>query len=271
VGISNVLANLAGNPGALSALIRDKLYRDGQRQRRRLAAAPPQVDVKRFRDDGEPLAEATLAAFDTALKADASALLPRGLVQMPGMSGRRYRVFINELMRRISDPRYLEVGSWGGSTLCSALHANKIKAVAIDNWSQFDGPAAQFFKNLGVFIGKSQVSVLTSDFRAVAYEAIGKFNVYLFDGPHAYEDHHDGLALPAPALDDRFVFIVDDWNWDDVRDGTWKAIRALGLDPLLTIDLRSAAGNAHASDMGLPVDQDSDWHNGYFIAVLSRG
>ena len=74
-----------------------------------------------------------------------------GFYTIEGMSGKLYRFFINTLVRQLGDAAYLEVGSWAGSTLCSAIHDNKVRAVAIDNWSQFGGPKDLFFKNLRTF------------------------------------------------------------------------------------------------------------------------
>ena len=62
-------------------------------------------------------------------------MLSDALLQMPGMSGRRYRIFINSLIGAlVPDARYLEVGIWQGSTLCSAIAGHPAKAIAIDNW-----------------------------------------------------------------------------------------------------------------------------------------
>ena len=56
---------------------------------------------------------------------------------MPGMSGKKYRYFINNFVSQTDNPRYLEIGSWTGSTVCSALYGNAAKAVCIDNWLKF--------------------------------------------------------------------------------------------------------------------------------------
>ena len=116
----------------------------------------------------------------------------------------------------------------------------------------------------------ARVSFLNSDFRAVRYDSIGKYNIYLFDGPHERQDQYDGLAMAREALDDRFIFIVDDWNWPDVRSGTLDAIRDAGWKIEFDVQVRSTTNDAHPGLQGLPVDQDSDWHNGYFVGVLSR-
>ena len=109
-------------------------------------------------------------------------------------------------------------------------------------------------------------SVIFEDFRRVDFGRIGKSKDYLFDGPHAYQDQYDGLAYAWDALTDEFVFIVDDWNWEAVRAGTMDAIRDLGLEIALQIEVRTTQDNSHPEISG----KQSEWHNGYFISVLRK-
>jgi len=199
-----------------------------------------------------------------------------GIYSIDGMSGKKYRYFINQLVHKNANPRYLEVGSWAGSTLCSAIHGNKVKAVAIDNWSEFGGPKEKFRQNVEAFCTpEAQVFFYEADFRAVDYGAIGEsFNIYLFDGPHEAKDQYDGLDLALKCLDNQFVFIVDDWNWDRVRAGTLAAIEKCGLNVLYAAEIRSTV-NGLSPDHLLPVKswddvKAHDWHNGYFISVLEK-
>ena len=193
--------------------------------------------------------------------------LDPSVLDIDGMSGKKYRYLINNIVGALQDPRYLEIGSWMGSTLCAAIHRNEVTAVAIDNWSQFGGPIFQFFQNVAHHAShQTKISVLTADFREVNYGCLGKFNVYLFDGPHRYADQYDGLILPMNALDDEFIFIVDDWNWIAVRSGTFDAIKNSGLEISYMTEIRTTSDNTHPDKHG----KDSDWHNGYFIAVLRK-
>jgi hypothetical protein len=192
--------------------------------------------------------------------------LPPELLMLDGMSGRKYRALINNLVGLIDNARYLEIGVWKGSTLCSAVYGNKVRALAIDNWSEFDGPANEFFTNLGQFRGQASVSFLDADFRDIDYRTIGKFNVFLFDGPHSYEAQRDGLLLTRDALDDEFVLIVDDWNWEAVRRGTYDAIASLGYKLDFAAEIRTTLDGSHPSIGGA----QSDWHNGYFLAAIHR-
>jgi hypothetical protein len=194
--------------------------------------------------------------------------LPRLVLDMEGMSGRKYRYLINNLIASIPDARYLEVGTWAGSTACAAMFGNKVKVTCIDNWSQFGGPRDKFIENTNNCRSEmTNFRFIESDFREVNYQDIGKYNVYLFDGPHEYEDQRDGLLLALPALDEETIFIVDDWNWPFVREGTFRALRECGLEIVYSAEIRSTQDDNH------PVkshQKDSDWHNGYFLCVLRK-
>jgi hypothetical protein len=196
--------------------------------------------------------------------------LPRDLLDLPGMSGKKYRLFVNNVVKYCRLPNYLEIGSWSGSSLCAAIYKNAVRAFAIDNWSQFGGPLNTFFTNLGKYASSTNnVSFLNSDFRQVDYSAIGKFNIYFFDGPNEEQDHYDGLALARQALENECVFIVDDWNWKQVREGTLRAIADIGAKIEYAVEIFSTEGDVHPGNLGLPTDQNSDWHNGYLLSVLS--
>ena len=195
--------------------------------------------------------------------------LPDDLLTIPGYSGRRYRLFINALcsVGLFTNPAtYLEVGAWQGSTLCAAIYRNNVRATVIDNWSEFGGPRAEFFANLARFKGDAEVTVLEQDFRTVDFAALGEHEVYLFDGPHEAQDQYDGIAMALPALARQFVLIVDDWYWARVRNGTLRAISALGLSMTYAVEIRTTDDDTHPAVFG----PDSDWHNGYFVAVLEK-
>ena len=58
------------------------------------------------------------------------------ILNLSGLSGRKFRSMLNNLIEKYESPRYLEVGSWHGSTACSVCYQNKVKLTCIDNWSQ---------------------------------------------------------------------------------------------------------------------------------------
>ena len=204
-------------------------------------------------------------ALDRAVALDGR--LSAATLGMTGMSGRSYRMLVNNLVASVPDARYFEIGSWMGSTACSAMEGNKVRIICIDNWSQFDGPKDAFLANVAGCVSEHVAfGYIERDFRQVDYTTIGRFNIYLFDGPHSPQDHYDGVSLPLVALDETFFFIVDDWNWEGVRLGTAQALRSAGLTTLYSIEIRTTQDGSHAA----ACQQNSDWHNGYFIAVLQK-
>jgi len=188
------------------------------------------------------------------------------LLELRGFSGKMTRVFLNRLL---SNPglSYLEVGVWGGSTFCSALNNNHPQyAVAVDNFSQtweedfgFD-PSKVFFENTRKFI-PTPFDFINSDCFSLDLGLIKrKINCYLYDGDHYEEDQYKALSYYYPIMEDEFIYIVDDYNWLDVKIGTLRAIRDLNL----TI----------VRDWNLPTKYNGDynsWWNGYGIFVLRKG
>jgi hypothetical protein len=88
----------------------------------------------------------------------------------------------------------------------------------------------------------------------------------MYDGDHSYENHYKALLHYYDCLDDMFIFIVDDWNWKEVRDGTYDSIRKLNLKILYETEIRLTWDNSHTF---MPLAKDT-WWNGIFIAILEK-
>ena len=193
--------------------------------------------------------------------------LPEDIRDIEGPSGQQYRSFVNNLVRVYPDPHYLEIGSWRGSTATAALYGNSAHALCIDNWSQFGGPRTEFFSNMDKVISDDiHFRFFEQDFRSVDFRSIGPFNIYLFDGPHEEADQYHGVTLAQPALLDPFVLIVDDWNWRPVRMGTFRGLLDAKCYVESSIEIRTTRNNTHPVVSG----KASDWHNGYFLAVVRK-
>jgi len=213
-----------------------------------------------------PMGTLAKYAFEETLKQDSG--LPRAIRDVEGMSGQKYRMFINRFIHSLPDARYLEIGSWAGSTAVAALYGNKARALCIDNWSQFGGPKAKFVANIeSIRSADLDFSFVERDFRTVDYASIGTFNVYLFDGPHSERDQYDGIVLPQRALAETYLLVVDDWNWFQVRVGTLQGLKDADCRIECSIEIRTTLDNSHPDSFG----NDSDWHNGYLIAVICQG
>jgi hypothetical protein len=209
--------------------------------------------------------DAIKISFDKALNYESK--LPSWILNIQGMSGKKYRHFINNLISLISNCKYLEIGSWKGSTLASALFDNEVSSYVIDNWSEFGGPKEEFESNIKKCIDESTSSIKfifeEKNYTDVDYSCIGKYNVYFYDGPHQYQDQYSALNLCLNSLDDEFIFICDDWNWDHVEQATRDALNKCNLKVLYSIDIKCELGDGWHGEL-------SDWHNGYYIAVIKK-
>ncbi len=92
----------------------------------------PQV---RFQGDAgqSPLATAMCQAFYAAVHGQSR--LPPRLFEVEGFSGRKFRMFLNNLCAKVDRPRYLEIGVFKGGSFLPAIYGNAMAATALDNWS----------------------------------------------------------------------------------------------------------------------------------------
>jgi Methyltransferase domain len=225
-----------------------------------------EIKISKIGDFTSPQGQILEQSFLSAMEYDTK--LSEQVLNMPGMSGKKYRTLINRLIEKTSDARYLEIGSWKGSTACSAMYGNTVNLICIDNFTFTDSNGGFHIDELvdninNVITDDIEVNIFDIDFRKVDYSAIGKFNVYFYDGPHDEKDQYDGVVLVQPALDNTFTLIVDDWNGPEVQRGTFNAIKNLNLEILCSIEIKVIDPTES--------NEFSDWHFGYFISVLKKG
>jgi len=192
------------------------------------------------------------------------------IIEMEGMTGLKTRHFYNNLLN-FDDARYLEIGTWKGSSVCSAMYQNNADIVCIDNWSAFSGSEwgdvkNTFLANINEFKGINNIHFIESDCFQVDVSILPKFNIYLFDGDHSEESQYRALQYYYECLDDVFIFIVDDWNWNDVRNGTRKAIQDLNFKVLYEEEKRLTFNNEHTP----PSEANATWWNGIYVSVLQK-
>ena len=188
------------------------------------------------------------------------------IINMEGMTGTKTRHFYNNLLNT-KDARYLEIGTWKGSSVCSAMCNNKAKVLCIDNWSEFGGPKNEFLVNFEKFKGENDATFIENDCFKVDVSALPKFNIYMYDGNHSCECHYNALLHYYNCLDDIFIFVVDDWNWKFVRDGTINSIQKLNLKVLYEKEIKTSNNDTHPK-LGSP--EQKEWHNGIYVSILQK-
>lgn len=213
----------------------------------------------------EQLVENYIARVEKSIKnaVDGTTKLSGLQFSIKGMSSKKNRVFLNELLGEDSqNVNYLEIGTWLGSTFVSALYKNNLKsAIAIDNFSQFQGTLTEFMTNCA----KSEIidfKFINADcFNLSGQEksSIKDVNVYFYDGDHTHEDQRKALSYYIDTLQDVFIFIVDDWNHEPARTGTRAGLVETNI-------------KVH-KEWELPADFNGDrlnWWNGLYVAVCEK-
>lgn len=189
---------------------------------------------------------------------DQNTKLNQHALQMSGMSSFKVRNFLNKLLE-MSDSRYLEIGVWRGATFYSALLGNSPKyAVAIDNFSQFEGSENIFQENLRD-VGVPFEFINSDSFMTKDKLQSKKFNIYFYDGCHQEESQFKAIEYYYDNMDDEFIYLCDDWNGTEVRNGTYRAIEANKLSIIKEWDL--------------PANYNGDlnnWWNGLWVSILRK-
>ena len=198
------------------------------------------------------------------------------LLQIEGMTGKMTKHFYNNLLE-LDEAKYLEIGCYKGSSTCSALYKNKAEFVCIDNWHDFflnelhngissTPPITDFLNNIAMYKGENKLVFYNEDCFTIDVNKLGKFNIYMYDGDHTYESQYNALKYYIDNMDDVFIYVVDDWNEEPVRRGTFDAIRDLKLENMWNYEIRLTNNNKHTP----PDIAHATWWNGMYICILRK-
>jgi hypothetical protein len=197
--------------------------------------------------------------------------LSEEVLKLDGMSGIKTRIFYNELCSLEFPNRptqYLEVGTWKGSTLCSAMQFNtNCHATVVENWALFGGPKEEFEHNVSNFNFSDRLTVFEEDVFSFDISKIkNKIDIYLYDGDHEEISHYKGIVKMWPVLADQCIIIVDDWNWNKVRKGTFDALNDLGANIIEKFEVTYTTEDTH-TDMNMA---SIEFWNGIGVFVVSK-
>ena len=212
-------------------------------------------------------------------------LTEKQLIDLKGLSSKKIRILLNELVKE--DTQYLEVGTFTGSTFVNALYGNNPKsAVVIDSFSAYDswemdmkvdvkyhgakvknGLMLMFLENCKRN-GIKDFTCIQSDCFNLLFPDKFEFkevDTYLFDAGHSKEDHTKAITYYINNLADVFIYIVDDWNNDIVREGTRLGFESCGVKIHKEWEIFS-----EVKMINNVKHYDPDWWNGYYIAVCEK-
>jgi len=217
--------------------------------------------------DLHPLADVCEKAYASAIVGNNE--LPEEVVAIKGLTSLKVKNFINSICNR-HNTKYMELGVFQGAILCAAVSGNASTAIGIDHWEEWgitptniaehsfpEDPKEICERNIDTAGATERVTLIKADMFAVdANDLPHKVNTLFYDGSHAEDSHHMVLKAFKPALEHEFIYIVDDWNWDQVRDGTQKGIEDHGFEIL------------HKREIFTKGEDPNDFWNGLGIFVL---
>jgi hypothetical protein len=192
---------------------------------------------------------------------------------LPGLTSEKVKHFINNLCE-LPDCKYLEAGVFQGSIFAAAVEKNDLVATAIDNFSESSiipmdsnvninsekgNNKEIFLRNIKDLVLNKQVNIIDSNVFETDLNKISlKSNVIFMDIEHTYESHYNFLNKFYEKIDNTFVYVVDDWNWLQVRDATFKSIEDLKLKTLFKEEIFTKG------------EDKNDYWNGLGIFVLNK-
>ena len=189
--------------------------------------------------------------------------LTREVLQVKSLSGTKTRHLINNLCSyKDKSLSYFEIGCYCGSTMCSALYKNNIRAVGVDTWAVYEGDHKHSKilceENAEIYADKSKIRFLTGSFDSINKTTLGKFNIFHFDVEKSNTFGENVLKYYNKNFKDKFVYIRNDWNDETVSKQTFKDIESMEYKILFKNEVFTST------------PFDSKWRNGVAIFLLEK-
>jgi len=186
---------------------------------------------------------------------------PLDLPPIHGLSSHKVRSLLNWLCK-LPGTNYLEIGTHIGSTLIPALWGNPhVAATCIDLWTGWEGAKrTDLESNLARHLPNRPINIIEGDmFTVDLAQLIPDVTVYFYDGPHSDAGHYQAFIRYDPIFADRFVALVDDWNWDWSKVQTPRAFSDLGYTVEASWELPAT-----------PAQDSERWWNGLYVAIVRK-
>lgn len=171
---------------------------------------------------------ANIALFEERLKAllrgeiapEVTERVQRVCKSVDGMCNEQTLVMLQAAVSEClaEDETYLEVGTWKGRSVITALQDNDARALVIDPLT-FDNSALVFpanAKSNGVWDRIDLFQMKWEDY--LLDNTPPKIGVYLYDGNHGTEHSYKGVNGFLPFMADEAIIIVDDTNMKPVAE-----------------------------------------------------
>jgi hypothetical protein len=158
----------------------------------------------------------------SATEADNSKL-DDSVLNIIGVTGRKTRMFYNNLGNTSEPTVLIDVGTKNGSSTASFLKNNdNIKACVIDDWTH--GGSSEELINT---VNSSKLTNIVSKPETVDISLLPKANVLVYDNFYFDGELVRGIQKLSNVLADVCVLIVDDWNAIGVVQQTYSVLSSI--------------------------------------------
>lgn len=118
--------------------------------------------------------------------------------------------------------QYLEIGTWKGRTVISALQQNDRLATVIDPLT-FDDSSTAFYRNIQQCGVDDRINMHQMPWESFKPDDdFDRIGVFLYDGDHGLESSYNGLNGFLPFLSDEAIIVVDDLVMRPVRRDMYR-------------------------------------------------
>ena len=171
---------------------------------------------------------------------------------------------------------FLDVGSHRGGSYCSAVFKNNNldDVAAVDSWASdvINGEHNEedFRENAAMFTPANvEKPTIMNIIKSDAFETDlslfdgRKIDFYSYDAGHSFDDQKNALLYYNPILADEFIYVCDDFNFGEVKQGTFAGIQEGGYQIRYYRELSNI-------DSGPDEHCNEQWWRGYGVFLLKK-
>ena len=171
---------------------------------------------------------------------------------------------------------YVEIGVFRGASLLSVAKNSGVNCIGIDNFSLFDpeGMNEKIVRDRIAEANLENVEIINSDFEQAltnwsARAGNAAIGLLFVDGPHDYRSQLMALLLAEPYVVDSGVIVIDDANYQHVRQATWDFLSTSPGWSLLA-EITTECHPAVQDNPDRQLAQRQGWSNGIHVIVRDR-
>lgn len=190
---------------------------------------------------------------------------------VPALESLQIRHLLNNV-GSISE-RYLCVGTHRGGSFVSALctNGNLKSATGVDSFASDEAYNSEkvepeFYENVKLILPPSTEFkfVKGNAFGIDINQILGPIDLFEYDAGHSRTEQKNALIYYKPILADEFIYCCDDFNWGEVKAGTFEGIQEGGYEIIKDWEL------SNPPELDSEDHSNEHWWRGYYIALLRK-